>query len=677
MLTYVINTSENRTFDSDLLFKLARYNKIKWFHCALDEIQKCAEEIYEKQNMLGADSFRIAVIVDFYTFDRIRIPYGRRGFGTDNGVDVSIYLPYIEMFLLDKVATYLENKNLFAYDFEVYYIQNEKSERYELFENAFGQFKQIMSGKKEAISEASLQIKEEPACYADDTAVTTDTADSSNEAGDGKKEKKAVQFVYDSFQMYCTPELTLDFALVDYPYGKNSMTLKEFWDVTRERTAIKSHIRRHYYFTPYGIGASRAALDALSLALYLIRIYEREETLTIEEMEVLHLDSDILREVLEDSWIKINATKNVIKGNSVTFYDLDQNDEKLVQDEEELEPKEAIFNEKIKLSGEITKTNMSCEKLYRTISEFSEGKPGEVKKRNREEFDSIMSAYLENRDATRESDVEAEFYSMKSGGFMKTTDKCPSKSDYDYLVDKKQKEISVLFDNALNAGYIAVDYKDEKEAADKAYVDYQKAMACMKRSFVGDLVLMILVVLSMFVPYLVLQLTSYNVSMLTAILLGINNIALFVGIFVLAVVLQIFPQMKKVKKARRKLLNCYVNCCAKERYSFSAIRRRYERDLVLIENARYDLRHMKRLYEENQRKEKNIRMHHEMLEKLEDCLGSILNNLDVELVINPMEVVEVEFDLNKPFTAKENSVYQVFSVEIIERMFPRKGSDEK
>jgi len=33
MITYVINTSENKTFDSEKLFDLAGYNKIRWIQC--------------------------------------------------------------------------------------------------------------------------------------------------------------------------------------------------------------------------------------------------------------------------------------------------------------------------------------------------------------------------------------------------------------------------------------------------------------------------------------------------------------------------------------------------------------------------------------------------------------------------------------------------------------------
>ena len=238
MLTYVINTSENKTFDSSKLFDLAGYTKIRWMQCSLHEVKKCAEEIYEKQNNLGADKFRIAVIVDFYGFDRIRIPYGRRGFGSDNGVDMSIYMPYIEVFLMDNLIAYLENRELFTSDFEVYYVQNEKSERYELFDSAKSQIVQVLSGGNKVKSVENAEGED----------------------------------VFNSFSLYCTPDVTLEFELTDYPYGSTEMTFSEFWLAFRDRVAIRMDLRRHYYITSFGGGPSRAALDTLSLSLYLIRM---------------------------------------------------------------------------------------------------------------------------------------------------------------------------------------------------------------------------------------------------------------------------------------------------------------------------------------------------------------------------------------------------------------------
>ena len=101
MLTYVINTSENKTFDSDQLFNLVGYNKIRWLNCKFKDIGKCAKGIAENQNNLGADDFRVAIIVDFFGFDKIRSPYGKFGYNIDEGVDLSLYVPFMEAYVID------------------------------------------------------------------------------------------------------------------------------------------------------------------------------------------------------------------------------------------------------------------------------------------------------------------------------------------------------------------------------------------------------------------------------------------------------------------------------------------------------------------------------------------------------------------------------------------------
>ena len=147
MLTYVINTSENKTFDSDLLFELSGYSKIRWMHCRLDEVEECAKEISVKQNILGAEKFRVAVLVDFYGFDRIRRPYGcgGKGYGEETGIDLCLYYPYIETYLVDHLFDYLETRNLHAATREVYYIQNENADRYSFINNREEQLRQVIS----------------------------------------------------------------------------------------------------------------------------------------------------------------------------------------------------------------------------------------------------------------------------------------------------------------------------------------------------------------------------------------------------------------------------------------------------------------------------------------------------------------------------------------------------
>ena len=644
MLTYVINTSENKTFDSNMLFELAGYNKIRWMQSPLDEIGKCAEEIYEKQNILGADRFRIAIIVDFYNFDRVRIPYGRRGFSSDNGVELCLYMPYIEVFLLDNLIAYLEKKGLFAADFEVYYVQDEKSEHYDLFENAKNQLATIMKGGVPAEKTAE----------------------------DGSE-------LFRTFKLYCTAGVTLEFDLENYPYGATEMTFDQFWTAFRTRNSIKVDMRRHYYLTSYGGGSARAALDTLSLSLYLIHTYEREEEISEEgDMEILHLDPTVLKEVLECAWSKINLAKAVAKRSNIDYYSLEQSKSPTALPEYDKKGgKTSILTERASLPKEIFDTSLSAEALYDEINGFANRTSAELTGRRKTEFDKIMADYLRSRDNTREADIEEEFISLRLSGFLETTDQCPSKEEYGRLVQSKENEISEIFERVLAAEYIDVDYSPEKEKADAAFAEYKKAKACLRRNIVGDIIFLLLSVAAMFFPYYALQLTSYKATFLSSWLLGLISAGIFAGLFILAVVLQILPLTKKLRKAKNKLYNCYLNCHAKERYSFSALRRRYEKDLIYIENARYEIRQLKHIFDANTAKHRTVMMHRELLDKIEDCLSSILNNLDVEPSVDPLDSIDGEFDLTKSLHAKENKVYQIFSIETIEKMFPKRGGDTK
>ena len=681
MVAYVINTSENKTFDSEKLFDLAGYNKIRWMHCSLNEIKTCAESIYEKQNVLGADRFRIAVIVDFYSFDRIRVPYGRRGFGSEIGVDMSLYMPYIETYLLDNLIAYLENKDMLAADFEVYYVQNEKGELYELLDSAKEQLSQIISGKDLA--------------YTSEETVTTRRKKPIPVGGipplegkdllDPEKQyetvtEKVTKEYYRSFLLYCTQEVSLEFKMTDYPYGTDEMTFDQFFQATKQRLAAKRGVRRHYFTSPHGGGASRAAFDTLSLSLYLIRMYEREEEITNEgEMEVIHLEPTALRDVIEEAWAKVNAAKDLAKFNNLEYYSLVQDlNEYYEPTEIPVEsPKDAIYRERAALPKEIMRTSLSGENYYKEICAFASRSSADIKNRNRREFDEIMSEYLRKRDETRENSVEQEFRSLQSLGMLKMTNQTPSQSEYEHVTAQKQQEISEIFERVLSAEYVNVDYDAEKKKADKAYSEYKKAKALMHRNLIGDIIFMVLSVLIMIAPYYVFQLTAYDSKIFSSVVLCLLAAGIFGGLFVLSVMFRILPIAKKLNAAKAVLYNCYLDCNAKERYSFSQIREKYERDLIRIEQARYDLRQMKHLFEANRAMNNNVMIHRNTLEELEDCLAAMLNNLDVEPVLDPSISVEDEFDLSKPIRSRENKVYQIFSIETIERMFPKKGRDER
>lgn len=751
MLTYVINTSDNKTFDSRMLFELAGYSKIRWLHCPLNEIKDVATQICEKQNVVGAERFRVAVIIDFYRFDKIRKPYGRDSFREGDQIDLSLYIPYLEVFLLDNMVAKFEESNLFAEDVEIFYVQNEKSDRYDLFKNAKRQLQdsEVLTGvvetakpireleggadaipaplcdgndalpvpPEETDAPAATEDPEIPAAPKPKKAKKAEAKTAGEEAPETKEEdneplsyvpeflgqredpswsysedegyvpsENNKTYAYCEFLLYCSKNVTLTFRLKDYPYGKEYMTFSEFREAFRGRQSYISGLRRHFYVVPYGGGEARAALAMLSLSLYLIRMYEREENIPCDgDMDMLYLDPVLLRDVLETAWNKVTVAKGVIKKNNakLEYYQLEQGGDEIVErlpetpEEIERAKREAMQQERIRLNTEVRKNDLRVEQYYSKIVDMADPGTRYLEAERQAEFDEIMQTYLRTRDMTKEADVKAEFEESKRGGFLTMTDQCPSREEYNALVDKKKKNISALFEKALRAEYIEVDYTEEKEEANRVYVAYRRAKSCMSRNIIGDIFFFLLSLAAVLAPYWFLQLNLASSQQITSTVLLMQNVGLFGGLFLAAMALRYIPLVRALKRAHREIRKCYVECMTKRNYSFSAIRARYEKDLVAIEHARYDLRQMKYLYDANLEKERLITSHREMLERLEDCLGGILNNLDVEPVPDPLVSVEEELNLERPVSAKENRIYQVFSVETIERMLPMKGSDCK
>ncbi len=658
MITYVINTSESRTLNNNQLFELSGYNKIRWLNCPLSDVNRCAQHIYEKQNVLGADTFRIAVLVDFFGFDRIRVPFGRVNYLYDEGVDISLYLPFIEVYLMDNLIKYLENRELYTSDFEVYYVQNTKLDQYEFIDNANEQLYTILSGcKDENDSRENVEIPDKP-----------NTAETPKEENNG--EILFDETPYSSFQLYCTKSMTLKYNLCDYPYGSDKMTFLQFCKAFNERAGQRNKLRRHYYISNFGIGRAHVEYDTLSLSLYLIRMYEREEMLFKEgDMEIAHIDPVILKDVLETAWIKINIANELAKNNNTEYYSLADNIHVDLNGLQQSDNKgEALYElYKAALKG------LSAQELYDTICYYHNRTPEQVSADNREEFDKIISEYLKLRDDTREVDVEVELEEKMQSGILSTTTQFPSNEDFANLINQKEEEISLRFEKALSAEYIEVDYTEEKLRADKAYDKYMQLKACLTRSIVGDIIFMVAALLSFLIPYGVLQLIGYNIAIFDMIMLLLHTLLLFGGIFILAVVIQAVTLGHRISKVKAELRGCYSDCYVKDKKSMSQIRNRYREDLLYIERARYEIRQLKYLYEANLLKEANVKRHRETLKMVNSQLSSILNSLDVKPVLDTTESVSGEFDLTKPIRARENKVYRVFSLDIIEKLFNNEG----
>ncbi len=695
MLTYVINTSENRTLDSDRLFDLAGYNKIRWMNCRLDEVDSCAQYIYEKQNVLGADRFRIAVLVDFFNFDRIRTPYGRKGYRPDEGVDISVYMPYIEIYLMDNLVNYLENRELHPFDFEVYYIQNSKLERYDFLNNSLFQLRQVLSGDPlpEELSylqdeadkqrlEAEQRIRDFECSVEEPKKKKRRSKDSEDEIPEDEKpiEQDSLpvlpddNFVHPSFTLYCTKNVSLNFNLVDYPYGAEALTLPEFAKLFNDRAGKKYELRRHYYISSYGGGYARAAFDTLSLSLHLIHVYEREETPGDDmELEINRIDPEKLKDVLVNAWNKVCLARNVSKGNNSVYYSLRDN---LHIDDESLKAKEgATMAELLTFQNSQEKENLSSEQLYKKVCYYSNRSEEQLAADNRAEFDRLMNEYLRHRDDTKEIDITLDLETKIRENSLVTTSQFPSEEDYLHLVAEKEQEISEKFDSVLSSTIREMDYSEEKKRADIAFEKYTRAKAFTSKSIIGDIVFLILTMLSFVGPYYALQLTNSHVGSAEAGILALQCLGLFGSVFVGALLIQIIVLSIIMGKAKKELRACYADCFDKECESLSQIRKRFREDLLYIERARYELRQLRQLYEMNLAKDENIKCHRNLLEDLEDKLGSMLNSLDVDPVLDPDDTVSGEFDITKPIKARENKVYRIFSLETIEKLFIRKGRD--
>ena len=395
MLTYVINTSENKTFDSDQLFKLVGYNKICWLNYSLDEMEKCAEEICERQTVLGADDFRIAILIDFYGFDRVRNFYGTDGFAPiEKGVDLSLYFPYIEAYIVDHLFFQIRKKELVVKERHIFYIQNGKHEGFNVVSNEVKQLSYILEPDESAVAGVTMvkvpletleQQKKEKAEREIAEKVFTDQEkqgfleeyeqlkkefDKLNESLDDEKSKEKIIaaqkqkdeskqkivdkeeasvldaenkvkeefFVdvpekrYSTFKLYCTENLSLDFSMKDYPYTNEAgLTFNEFYRAFKQRESQHYGIKRHHYYASFVSGKAKAAFDNLSLSLYLIKMYEREERISeTNEVVIGRIDPDNLKDMLITSWNKICSARTIALNNSSKYYDIKAKKKKIL-----------------------------------------------------------------------------------------------------------------------------------------------------------------------------------------------------------------------------------------------------------------------------------------------------------------------------------------------------------
>lgn len=729
MLTYVINTSENKTFDTEKLFSLVGYNKIVWINSKLDEINKCAEYIFEKQNVLGADDFRIAVIIDFYNFDRIRLPYSVIEYKTEreqNGVDLSIYYPFIECYLIDNLFEKLSQKNLIISQRDVYYVQADTFEKLENINNAQEQIKKILAGKtigdkpheltdfnKERVEKArnekvkgivenAVKIVHKESELGKDTTIHNKKI---NDILKGRKIKtilnKDVDFNYDItsgeddidkytkdqindlidsltphdyFELYCTENVTLKFSSDDYPYsGGGPINIVDFYDAIIARN---KKLRRHYYLHSYFTTTIMAAYNTLNLSLFLIEMYEQEETLYEEgEIKIKKIDPKKLKDLLVTSWNKVTIAKNIAKENKTDYYDI----EKIMEKEDEYVkrkfPSVQKTLEEVKEEKEIL-TIKSIEELYERVLAYASHTKVGMSLSDYQLLNATITTYLNKRDLARENNVDEQFEDEKNRGTLSLTKKCPPKIIYEKLIFEKEQEIADIFKNTLSSEYINVDYTEEKEEADVLLAKYEKLKESAKGKALPTIIFNVIVCLLLLIPYALLQRRFDGIFNLQSILLYIFHGLFFGGILFLSFSFHALYIKLRMSLIKRKLKYCLLSCLKKNRQAMSLFIKRYEQELLLVEEYRFLIRVIKRFKELNDQKEMHVKLHRAELENLENLLSSLLNNLGIEAVVNKNINIGAEFNIDEPINSPNNKVYKIFSIETIEDLFAAKGGHD-
>lgn len=715
MLTYVINTSENKTFDSDQLFKLVGYNKICWMNYGINDLEKCADEICERQTILGADDFRVAVLIDFYGFDRVRAVYGSKGYSPiETGVDLSIYFPYIEAYIVDHLFDKIQRKELYVKEKDVYYIQDGKQDGYNVLSNEESQLEYILEPNESSVTEViSVKVarsvldkkkaeEEEKLSYEREItdeerqAIISDYENRIKELADlssdeimekqrkiDQKKQKELEveeekneteyeevFVdvpakrYSEFDLYCTDNLSLGFKMTDYPYtNKKGLTFHEFYLAFKQRGSQYNGIRRHHYYASFGSGIAKAAFDNLSLFLYLIKMYEREEQIRENSEFVIDaLEPDKLKSMLITAWNKINSARVIALNNSSEYYDI----KALVKDNEDIEEhysavKDFVVGDSSNKAYEEYK-KLSVDGLYKKICEITSESTDSFSEHDKAELNKMMAKYLEKRDSVKESMSDYEFRTIKDEYEM--TSQCPSKNDYDNVIEKKKAVISEILTKTVNIEYINKDFSETRKKANKAYNAYRDAKNCLGKSIFADIAILIAVVAIMMIPFVAIN--NWNFDTIT--LFGFTS-GLFGGLYFLSFLILILPLMLRLREAKRTLRDCFIDSRIKQDMALAEYRRRYEGDLIKIENLRYELRHITRLYNYNLAKNRNIEQHRQMLELVENKLSAMLNNLGVEPVVVRYKNLEDEFDVSKSYMSNDNKIYKIFSIDAIEGLF--------
>ena len=445
-----------------------------------------------------------------------------------------------------------------------------------------------------------------------------------------------------------------------------------FFRAFNDRIGKVRRIRRHFYETEAGSSIAKTAFDIFALSLYLIRVYERETSVDDEgELNIECIDTVELKNLLLTAWNKVVVARNESRENESLYYSLKSllTDKSFLNSNKEISYENEIKRAKSLIVIKDEKIKNSVDEQYKSVKTFGEQDDMNIGC-EKEEFDKILSTYLEMRDKTREKYIEYKYEKLIRSGDVATTNMCPSTQEYEAVINEKYDELSSSLGNSLKEEFLAVSYEDEKNKVDEYYKEYVIAKNVLTRNFAFDIIFMLLTVAIMVVPFIFIKIySSYNVATVFSF---INCAVLFAGIFIISSIILLLPSAIKLRKAKYNILYCYKRCLAKKKVAIDSLKRRYDVDLIKIEEYRHEIKIITLLHNANLQKEKNINNHRIVLESVENCLSGILNNLGIYPSVDKYVNIEGEFNALSPINSADNKIYRIFSLDTIERLLNNK-----
>ena len=655
MLTYVINTSENKVLKTDLLFELVGYNKISWMRTSLAGIEDCAEEIVKRQQPMTAGEYRVVVLVDFLAFEKTLYP-------EENPVSeyLAIYKSLIEIYLNDHLYTPLRRAQLGFDGMEVFYIQY--TEKNTIRENAAekeqlalllgleDEHDRIVNGKRKPLDEAKPAKdakKAEP-----DTATEAVTLYETFEAEyrGGKLVFRAEEFCKD-----------LKKGVKEASFDSFYRNLAEKYDLAYR--AFGSRSRTYVAGTASARSDSRAAFDNLNLSLALIRAYEQEVELTVDArddvVDVPQMNKERFFDTLRHSYGKVQSALELVRqsGNANGFYVLETRESvsddicyDTMSDEEKME---VIADAK----------GTSFDMRYAAIKALASVPPGTKSEEEKRELAGYMSEYKQKRDEMRSHETEQDTRLLLREA--RKQNKYPSGLEYENAVEKKKATMRKILKAAINADYDGASYTEEFEQANVARDKYLSGKARIEKYVRTNVICFFLVMIAMIVPYFVFQ--AKDAGFGAPILLALA-FAVFGGVFLLSALLHVIPILRDIRAAKLEMTDLHEKCLVKQRQSIFRLRKRYTSYLPAVESIHYELAELATLYQANREINRHIEEHREMLERVRDVLLGMLTSMQIAHKADGEAALDDdEFRINESF--KLNRIYKVFTIDVIEEIF--------